>query len=110
MASRSNFAATRRMVRALREAERLDETTAGFVQLALSAAADYDEARRADTPAYALAQLNRTHREALAALVEHARPVTTDAMDKFLADLATAGPGTEQEWHGQNGSSWSSDA
>jgi hypothetical protein len=94
MAPRSNLSATRRTVRALREAEQITDRHAGLVQLAESLARTLDEVLASDDKRYVVAQLARAHQAALGAFLGIAEPVVAEPIEQLLAHLGGPGGGS----------------
>jgi len=99
MASASNLSSTRRTVRALRQSERLTESTVALATLALTTARALDDVVASDEKRYVVAQLSRAHLLALEALTSIERLAPPDAVDELLASLtaATAGSSWDED-------------
>jgi hypothetical protein len=94
MGAVTNVSATRRTVRALREAERLTEADAAMVQLVRTTARALDDAVASGEKAYGIGKASTSHREALKTLLDYAQPEPPDSFDVFLAELRMPTPGT----------------
>lgn len=106
----TNLSATRKVVRELRAAERISPDLAGLVQLAICSAEILDDALEADTPAYALSALVRTHRDSLVTLLDRAVTYQSDALDELdelLARAMTPSPGTRGNDDAPGATPWS---
>ena len=89
--------AARRMVKFLRSAERVGAEHDALVQLVLSTAEDYGDARRdTDTPRYVLPRMAQAHQVAVRALTDAAVPVGDDAWNDLLAEVTRPTPGSER--------------
>ncbi len=86
--------AARRTVKYLRDAERVGAEHDALVQLVLSTAEDYGDARRdGDTPRYVLPRMAQAHQLAVRALTDAAVAVGDDAWSDLLAEVTRPTPG-----------------
>ena len=85
MTAETNLGSTRRMVRALRQSERLTESNIALSTLALSTARALDEALTSGERRYVVDRLSRAHLAALQALERIPGPDGPDPFSELLA-------------------------
>ena len=94
MGTVTNLSSTRRMVRAMRQSERLTESNIALGTLAVSTARALDEALVSGERRYVVDRLARVHLAALQALEQLPGSDTPDPFAELLRELSVPTPGT----------------
>ncbi len=94
MPAATNLSSTRRIVKVLRQSERLTESNIALGTLVLSTARALDEVLASGEKRYVVDRLSRAHLAALQALERTLGPDGPDPFAELLAEIMRATPGT----------------